>query len=107
MAELEQKGWLEVDFKGKKGWMLKLMLSNQPPAGTDIVDQKAQAIMQERSRLRPSAFASTAAARGLMNKEKGFGNKLKLDFKALEVMEGFRVSEKEARQFLAERKTHD
>ncbi len=98
----ERKGWFLVSYKEQTGWMLKLMLSKQTPAATGALNEDAMRTLDERSRMRPSAFASTAAARGLMNKEDGFGNQLKLNFEAVEVMESYRVSEKEARAFLAE-----
>jgi uncharacterized protein YgiM (DUF1202 family) len=103
----EQQGWVSVLYNKQNGWMLKLMLSTKPPVDSKVSHQQAVELMDDRARLRPSAFASTAAARGLMNKEKGFGENLKVDFKAVEMMESWRVSEKEALYFLKEGKSNE
>jgi hypothetical protein len=41
-----------------------------------------------------------------MEKQEGFSKRLKLNFKALETMESWRVTDKEAARFLAEGKIH-
>lgn len=103
----EQQGWLGVKYHNHSGWMLKLMLATQPPASEKVADQQAMQLMEERSRLRPSAYASTAAARGLMTKEAGFGKKLDTDFEAVAVMESFRVSQQDALNFIAKGKADE
>ena len=103
----EQGGWVHIRCKQKEGWMPKLMLSQTPPPGMSDKSQQAMETLEQRARLRPSAFASTAAARGLMEKQEGFSKRLKLNFKALETMESWRVTDKEAARFLAEGKKHE
>lgn len=102
-----QQGWLSVQYNNHNGWMLKLMLSVQPPARSKVADQQAIQLMEDRSRMRPSAYASTAAARGLMTKGDGFGNKLSTDFGAVAVMESYRVTRQEALDFIAKGKTYE
>lgn len=103
----EQQGWLGVQYKDRNGWMLKLMLAPQPPVDQKVVDQQVMQLMDERSRLRPSAYASTAAARGLMTKEAGFGDKIDTDFEAVAVMESFRASMQDALDFIAKGKADE
>jgi hypothetical protein len=65
---------------------------------SDQMDQMAQT-----ARKRPSAYASTAAARGLVNQRKRLGQKLSYDYTALSKMESFAAGEKETLQFIKER----
>lgn len=97
----ERNGWVSVRYDQHHGWMLKLMLSGAAPL-QPAADPRAMQVLEERARCRPSAFASTAAARGLMDKEDGFGHKLTLDFKAVERMESWRVTDQQVSDFMTE-----
>lgn len=96
----EQGGWCRVRRDNKSGWMLKLMLSLQPPIDSGSATEQTVEIMSQRARRRPSAYASTAAARGLKDIRRRFSEKLKLDYTALEQMESFRVDDQQALEFL-------
>lgn len=104
VAHIQKKGmWQKVKYNQMIGWIYALMLGPNPPLTpyhitTDQVDQ-----MAESARKRPSAYASTAAARGLMHQRKRLGQKLKYDFEALERMESYAADEKETLKFIKER----
>ncbi|MDA8140290.1 MAG: SH3 domain-containing protein [Desulfobacteraceae bacterium] len=106
-AEEERNGWVSVRYGQQRGWMLKLMLSTSAPPAPTTADQQAMQTLEERARCRPSAFASTAAARGLMNTEEGFSQQHKLDFKAVEKMESWRATDQQALDFKAEGSKHE
>jgi hypothetical protein len=93
-------GWRRVRYNNQPGWMLKLMLSSQPPIDSETVRQQTIETMSQRARRRPSSFASTAAARGFKDKRRRFSEKLRLNYKALEHMESFRVDDQQALEFL-------
>jgi len=103
----EKEGWVSVRYAQQQGWMLKLMLAPTPPGDSKASDQEAQELLKQRARRRPSAFSSTAAARGLMDKEETFGTELKLDYQAVEKMESWRVDEMQAMQFLIKGKNDE
>ncbi|MBT8341078.1 MAG: SH3 domain-containing protein [Desulfatitalea sp.] len=94
-------GWAEVQGSQLQGWMLALMLSVTP---TDEASGEArnQAIelLEQRARRRPSAFAATAAARGLRDKSTDFARDFELDFNSLETIAGWRVTDEQAMEFL-------
>ena len=96
-------GWVQVRYKGQNSWMLQLMLSPTPIPAMVIDEQKMQTF-ENRARCRPSAFTSTAAARGLVDKSSGFGEKFNLDFDAVKVMESWQETDQAAREFMAKGK---
>jgi uncharacterized protein YgiM (DUF1202 family) len=104
VTALKKQGmWQQVQIDKKTGWVYSLMLSTAPPQPplditSDQMDQMAQT-----ARKRPSAYASTAAARGLVNQRKRLGQKLSYDYTALSKMESFAAGEKETLQFIKER----
>lgn len=59
--------------------------------------------MSKTARRRPSAYASTAAVSGLMNRRKRLGEKLDYDYDALKKMESYAADIKARLQFMQER----
>lgn len=104
----EQKsGWCRVHYNNQQGWMLNLMLTSRPPVDPTPASRQAVETMARRARRRPSAFAGTAAARGLKDKRRRFSDQLKLDYQALAKMESLRVNDQQALEFLKQVQGHD
>jgi ribosomal protein L15E len=103
LVGLESQGsWYRIDYGGKRLWILNLMVRKTLPPerktpSKDEVDQMAQS-----ARTRPSAYTTTAGARGLREKRGGQNEKYRLDYDALEKMESFEVTDEEASAFLEE-----
>ena len=93
-------GWLQVRVDEKQGWMLKMSLSAEPPV--EVTEQQQQALdsLAMRARRRSSAYATTAAARGLREKRQHFSRQLDMDFNALARMESWQADEQETANFL-------
>ena len=101
VEKMEQRaGWLRVRIADQQGWMLKMMLSEEPPIQFSKEQQQAMENLALKARRRPSSFATTAAARGLKEKRKRFSSTLDTDYDALIKMEGWRVDEQSALDFL-------
>jgi hypothetical protein len=104
VTALKKQGmWWQIQHQKVIGWIYALMLKNTPPQSSlditsDQIDQMAQT-----ARKRPSSYASTAAARGLMNQRKRLGQKLGYDYTALGKMESYAVSDEETLEFINER----
>lgn len=96
----EKNGWYQVRYNEQTGWMLKMMLLSHKPIAQTSANRQAVETLSQRARRRPSAFASTAAARGFKDKRRRFSDSLKLDYRALEKMESFRVNDGQALEFL-------
>ena len=96
----EKAGWYEVKYKNKKGWVYKLMARKTPPLDKKDVYGKQIEELGDKARRRPSAFTTTAAARGLKAKRKRFADKYRLDYDALEKVESVVISDEEASKFL-------
>ena len=93
-------GWIHVRVKTNKGWMLKMTLSQEPPVEISVEKQQALDILATRARRRSSAYATTAAARGLREKRKHFSRQLELDFDALAKMESWQADDQQIEAFL-------
>lgn len=98
----EKPGWYEVIYKGKKGWIHKLMARKKPPLDKKDVYGKQIEELTDKARRRPSAFTTTAAARGLKEKRRRFADKYLLDYDAVEKMESIKISDEEASKFVME-----
>lgn len=96
----EKAGWYEVKYRSIRGWIYKLMARKTPPLDKRDVYGKQIEELSNRARRRPSAFTTTAAARGLKEKRRRFANKYQLDYDALEKMESIEIGDKEAFEFL-------
>ena len=103
----EKGGWVHLRCQEHEGWVPRMMIGTTPPEEAGVKDQQALESLEQRARLRPSAFASTAAARGLMDKKENFSQGLALDFPAVEKMESWRVSDEDAARFLEEGNKHE
>lgn len=103
----EKSGWLKIASGDQQGWMLKLMLGAHPPMETITANPQAMDELALRARRRPSSFATTAAARGLRERLNQTGAAAGLDYQALEKMERWRASEKDALNFLQKVQAHD
>lgn len=95
--------WQKIRYNQKTGWIYRLMLGQNPPLTRDDIPTDQMDQMAESARKRPSAYASTAAARGLMNQRKRLGQKLKYDFNALEKMERYAADKEKTLNFIKER----
>ncbi|MDY7035414.1 MAG: SH3 domain-containing protein [Thermodesulfobacteriota bacterium] len=96
----EKRGWYEVIYKNKKGWIYKLMARKIPPFDKKGLHEKDIEELSYKARRRSSAFTTTAAARGLKAKRKRFADKYQLDCDALIKMESIQISDEEANDFL-------
>lgn len=96
----EKAAWYEVRYKNKKGWIYKLMARKTPPLDTKDLYDKDIGELADKARRRPSAFTTTAAARGLKEKRKRFADKYQLDYDALDKMESIEISDEQASEFL-------
>ena len=104
VTALKKQGmWWQIQHDQVIGWIYALMLKSAPPQSplditSDQIDQ-----MSQTARKRPSSYASTAAARGLMNQHKRLGQKLGYDYAALRKMESYAANDEEILEFMKER----
>lgn len=97
--------WQQIQHNNETGWIYTLMLSPSPPlAPSDIASGQVDQ-MAATARKRPSAYASTAAARGLLNQRKRFGQRFDYDYEALKKMENYAAAPKEILKFIKERES--
>jgi len=104
ITELKRKNrWVNVTFRGKKGWVSGYLLSKTPPMKRVSV-LKESASIEESARRRASSFTSVAAARGLNEYGRVRKDKLSyaIDYDALDRMESIDVDELEAQKFIEE-----
>lgn len=100
VTRITEKGiWYKVLYKDKTGWLCKLMTGASPPSTTPNESPGELENISGSTRKRPSAFTTTAAARGLMDKRKRFASKYKLDFSSLEKIEAIQIADDEIHDF--------
>lgn len=97
---LEQGIWYKVTVEGKTGWLCRLMTGKTAPLNGRNESSERLKSFAGSARRRPSAFTTTAAARGLVDKRKRFAGKYKLNYSDLERMESIRIADREIREFL-------
>ena len=97
---LEDGIWYKVTYNDQTGWLCKLMTGSAPPSTVQIQPEAELEKISGSARKRPSAFTTTAAARGLMDKRKRFASKYKLDFSALEKIEAVKIADDDIDDFL-------
>ncbi len=97
---LEKGIWHQVIYKDKTGWVCKFMVGKTPPKDSRNNAAEQLEAFSGNARKRPSAFTTTAAARGLMDKRKRFAGKYKFDFSALEKIESITITDAEVHVFL-------
>ena len=104
LEKLRKTGkWVEVKFKGKRGWVSKYLVSTRPPMKRVSLLARG-GNLEKSSRRRASAFTSVAAARGLTDYDRTRAGRkgYVVDFAALEKMGKIEISEAEALQFIDE-----
>jgi hypothetical protein len=100
---LEEKGfWYQMTYQEIPGWIFKLMVRDTPPKETRKIDVTQLAELESKARKRPSAYTTTASARGLKTKRDRFASQYKNDYNALEKMESMVISREEADKFITD-----
>jgi len=100
--------WYKVVHNGVAGWVYKFMVKKTPPIDSNNLYAKLRSSFSrgrslgQSARKRPSAYTTTAAARGLKEKRKRFSSKYLLDYDSLEKMEAIEISPQDALGFLEE-----
>jgi len=108
LVVLEEKGyWYRIACKGYSGWVFKLMVGSAPPEMFRQINTDQLEALESTARRRPSAYATTAAARGLMEKKRKFAARYATDYSAVERMEAGRIGYEEANQFVKEGIMHE
>lgn len=104
VAGLKKKGiWQQVQVHNTIGWIYRIMLGGAPPMTPIDISAEEVDQMSTSARKRPSAYASTAAARGLMNSRGRLGQKMTYDYASLKKMESYAATTEETLQFIKER----
>jgi len=109
----EKANWHHVRYRGKTGWVYKLMVRKSPPVESKKLFVRLKSLFQrthvlkDKSRRRPSSYATVAAARGLRDKRKRVSDKYLYDYKAIEKMESIEISNDEALKFLTQGVTYE
>ncbi|HSO66435.1 MAG TPA: SH3 domain-containing protein [Desulfatirhabdiaceae bacterium] len=100
---LEEKGfWYLIAHGEKTGWIFKLMVRDKPPADFREINVNQMAELESKARKRPSAYTTTASARGLKAKRDRFAGQYKNDYYALEQLESMVIPVEEADKFIAD-----
>lgn len=95
--------WLKVSHQQQTGWVPELLVGAKPPLDKISVINEEAPELKESARRRASATTSTAAARGLRNDDRAReSDDAVADYSALTEMEGYAVSDEEARKFVDE-----
>jgi len=103
VSQLEVKGyWRKVNYKGKVGWISKLLVSTRKPAGRISVLERSGENLQTGARRRASQFTTAAAARGFAEDRARVSDKYKINFAGVEKMESIKISDEVAMAFLLE-----
>jgi hypothetical protein len=101
---LKKEGmWQQVQHNNATGWVYALMLSPSPPLAPSDIASGQMDQMAATARKRPSAYASTAAARGLLNQRNRLGQRFDYNYDALKKMESYAADPKEILKFIKER----
>ena len=105
---LDKKGfWYLINYQGKSGWIFKLMVRDKPPRTIRAINVNQLAELESKARRRPSAYTTTASARGLKAKRERFAGKYKTDYSALERLEAMAVPPETADKFLMDGMNHE
>ena len=103
VQRLEEKGfWYLIAYTGKTGWIFKLMVRDTPPRDLREINVNQMAELESKARKRPSAYTTTASARGLKAKRDRFASQYKSDYHALEQLESMVVTMEEADKFITD-----
>ncbi|MCP4748748.1 MAG: hypothetical protein GY874_21820 [Desulfobacteraceae bacterium] len=102
-----QRGWSFVSHDQLQGWTMQMMLGDKPVTAVSTEEKQAREEFAKRARIRPSSYATTAAARGLREKKDEFSSGLKCDYDALTKMESMQVDDQTAIEFIKKVQLHD
>jgi len=103
LKQIEKKGdWFKVEYKGASGWISRLLVGANPPAGRVSVLELTEEKVEKGARKRASAFTTAAAARGLAEERARLSDKFKVDYNGVEMMEAIRITDEEASRFIQE-----
>lgn len=94
LTVLEQNGdWIKIKTKKYSGWISRLFVSTHKPIGQADLVQDMSTNLEKASRRRPSSYAVSASARGLMMGDRAReGNELyKSDYEALDKVEQYKL----------------
>jgi len=98
---LEEKGfWYHMVHRENTGWIFKLMVRDNPPKNYRKINVSQLEDLTSKARRRPSAYTTTASARGLKKKRDRFASQYKNDYHALENMESMLITTEEADNFI-------
>jgi hypothetical protein len=101
--EVSEKGggWMKVIYKGKIGWVSKLVVSPNPPLEKVSVLTGTADTLEKEARRRVSTMTTAAAARGLADEDRSrLSKKGFADYESLDKIDSFKVDEKEIWNFL-------
>jgi hypothetical protein len=99
--------WYQVRGEGLEGWVVKFMVSDQPPVTTQTGSDTAMEALMKRARVRPSAYSTTAAARGLRAKGDGLQDAHQVDYQGVAEMEGFQPTAEAVADFFQADPEHE
>ena len=96
----ENGNWYNVKHENLSGWIFKLIVKKTKPVDKKDISKDQVSELSEKARKRPSAFSTTAAARGLKDQRERPSDKYILDYESLEQIESIEISDEEAETFL-------
>jgi len=100
-ASGREGSWVKVRFSDKNGYVSSLLVSAHPPFEKAGIIKGEDADIKQGVRRRASSYTSAAAARGLASDDrKRLGQEEKVDYKSLEKMEAFTLSDEEITRFM-------
>jgi hypothetical protein len=79
--------WYQVSGEGHAGWVVKFMVADHPPVNAQDGSNDAMEVLLKRSRVRPSTYSTTAAARGLRAGGGGLREAYQVDYESVAQME--------------------
>lgn len=98
-------GWYKVNYKGKTGWVSKFVVSPNPPMEKITVLAGKDDTLEKEARRRASTMTTAAAARGLADEDRArLSQRGFADYDALKKIDSLKVDEKEALDFLEQRR---
>jgi hypothetical protein len=99
--------WHQVRGAGYEGWVVKFMVADHPPAKSHAESQAAMEVLLKRTRVRPSTYSTTAAARGLRAGGKGLKEADEVDYDSVTRMENAQPTADEVTDFFDAEPDHE
>lgn len=87
LVTAENTRWYGVTVAEHTGWVVKLMVADQPPVASQAATDTAMETLMKRARVRPSTYSTTAAARGLRAGGRGLKDADQVDYEGVTEME--------------------